>query len=348
MTAHFKIGCILFLLFVWLSCEHRPFELLENKHYIRIYINDSIPNNTCNFYIDAPEARNFNQPEVMRVLLYDQRSGNLCKDAYLQRCGKDHRGFYLEGEIYAEPGCYHLLAYNFGTECTIIRNEKQFDEIEAYTNPIAEHLYNSNPEIDQGDLQWPVYEPDHLFVVSEENIQIPPTFGVDTIGNQASNYFVAYTLVNSYYIQIEVKGVRWVSQANAFLSGMTGSIKLHNGEKNESDAANIFFEMGISMNPRSTESDSETKTATLFATFNTFGKRSQKDTKMNVTFEFTKTDGKLQQESIILTPMFETDDVKINRWLIIEREIEVLPPKPNNGISPDVEDWEDVNTNVNI
>ena len=341
---------IIMLLLTMTSCEHRPLEDPVNVHYIRIYIDEQIKNVTTGFYDDNRQKPAHRLPSVMRVMLCDPSTGNVVQERYLQDAGNDERGYYLEGHITADPGTYKLMVYNFGTESTLIGNDNNYNSAMAYTNNIASHIAAQIPSVRAPeDRKSVMYEPDHLFLVTDETVRIGAASAIDTLRDNSGNYFTATTCVDSYYMQVRVKGIEYVSSAVSLLSGLAEAKQLKDRGMIADRPIRIYFDMLTAgkeneQKPRTDEAD------VIYATFNTFGKLPDVPTELNITFDFIKTDGTTQTEVIDITPMFDTDIVRNNRWIIIDREIEIVPPeKPEGGgFSPDVEQWEDINSDIII
>lgn len=332
------------------ACIHRPLEEMGNTHYIRVYIDDSIRNTTCWFYNDTLTGPEFKLPQVVRVTLNDPQSGAQTAESYLQHSGRDTLGYYLDGYIIADAGSYDLMAYNIGTETTNIRDNYNFNTTTAYTNPIQSQLYARIPQSVRAYSGSKIaYMPDHLFVTAQQQVDIPYSHDIDTLRGHDGSCFKASTLVKTYYMQVRVKGIRYVSTASALLSGMAGSSVLATQSMVETDSVRLYMEMD---NYRATDS---VNTAYIYTTFNTFGKLPKENTLLTLTFEFITTDGRSQVETINITDLFETPMVRENKWIIIDKEIVIDPPPtpPNpgengGGFTPKVDKWEDIRTDIPI
>ena len=337
---------LLCALCLWLTaCEHRPLEDPNDGHYIRVYVNEQIKNVTYGFYDDTREHPEYVRPAVLRLLLADVETGDIRYERYLQSTGLDERGYYIEGYIAAPAGTYNLLLYSFGSATTLIRNERNYYDMQAYTDPISErylaYLPASRGEYDERRI---VFEPDHLFHDVGEPITIRPSTAVDTLRNAAGDYFTAHSVVLSYYLQVRIRGIEWVTSAVSLLSGMAGSTVLH-GHRDlvETDPVQLFFDMQYTDRKRA----SGTTTAVLYTTFNTFGKLPEAPSVYTLNFEFIKTDGSSQVEKLEITPLFDTPQVREEQWILLDHEIVITPPDgAAGGMTPGVDDWEDVTTDV--
>lgn len=349
------LHCALSLMLFFTSCEHRELVELSNVHYVRVYIDEQIQNVTYGFYDESRLKPVHKRPSVVRVALCEPTNGRVVAERYLQQSGEDERGYYLEGHITADAGDYHLMVYNFGTESTLIREEHTYRLAEAYTNEIASHYYAYLPSVRVSETESPiVYEPDHLFLLTRDRIHIAPTNRLDTLRTEAGDYFTASTCVDSYYIQVRIKGIEYISTAASLLTGLAPSTTLHNRTMQPEPPVQIFFEMNASgregQEERSGSTTRTEKMPVIYATFNTFGKLPEAETNYMVTFDFVTTDGRTQTETINITPMFDTPEVTENRWIIIDREIVIDPPpkQEGGGLSPEVDEWQDVNTDLRI
>ena len=324
-----------------MACEHRPLEDPYNGHYVRVYIDEEIKNVTCGFYSDNRNKPEYHRPRVVRIVLADPISNRIVSERYLQTYGEDERGYYVDGYIAAAEGEYNMMIYNFGTERTKVRNEDNYHTMQAYTSPISSALYPYFPtmqeEIEKKAIR---YCPDHLFLASCEPIKIESKLHVDTLFNAQGDYFTAQSVVKSYYLQVRIKGFEHVITAVSLLSGMAGTTLLSDQQLDTSDVVSLFFDMDYTEVSR--VRDSSTKTAVLYATFNTFGKLPHEDNIYTMSFEFTRSDGTTQVETIDITSMFDDPVVIENQWILIEKEIEIEPGEgQGGGLSPGVDEWGD-------
>ena len=179
---------LLCLLLILTACEHRELVEPSNVHYVRVYIDEQIRNVTYGFYDESRLKPVHRRPSVVRVALCEPSGGRVVAERYLQQSGEDERGYYLEGYITADVGDYQLMVYNFGTESTLIREEHTYRLAEAYTNEIASHYYAYLPSARVNGSESPiVYEPDHLFLLTQDRIHIAPTNRLDTLRTEAGD-----------------------------------------------------------------------------------------------------------------------------------------------------------------
>ena len=392
-----KFSIILFcisLLTLSSSCDFRPLAKVGNTHYVRVYIDEHIPNITEGFYNPEYDRPKYRRPEVMRVVLADPTNGKIAAERYLRNQGDDARGHYYDGYIICDPGQWSLLAWNFDTEATIVGNTSDIFQASAYTNLIAAHLYNGlwsrtkGKDIINGtktdgtttdeattdgtktdkattdgtiadgtktddtktdfnfDNEKIVYEPDHLFVAKEENVRIGYTGHIDTLRTPSGDHFTATSIVESWYIQVNVKGISRLTSSVSLMSGLSGKKMLVSGRLDDSSPVTVYFDMSsISV----TKADEDN--GVLYSTFSTFGKLPESENGFKVTFDMVANSGKAVSATFDVTEEFDKDIAKEHRWIILDRSIvipEAPPSKPGGGFSPGVRDWSDVDTDLRI
>lgn len=345
----YNLILLLSLLCAFASCEHRPLTDPDSGHYVRVYLDEQIKNVTCGFYNDSLEKPAYKRPSNLRAILTDPSSGRIISERILRNHGEDDRGHYIDGYMAAPKGTYNFMVYELGTPVTLIRESENFYEMQAYTNPINDNYLQYLPSTKIGiDNNKIVNKPDHLFHDVCKGVSI--INHNDTIWNSKHDYFTGKSLVKSYYIQIKIKGIEWITSAASLISGVAGSVYMR--ERDElctSDSVHIFFGMNY-MGKRAVP-DENTSSATLYATFNTFGKIPNIQTMYTLSFEFTRSDGSTQVEKIDITELFDTETVIENQWILLEQEIIIDPPadaKPEGGLKPGVEEWIDIDATVRI
>lgn len=346
------------------SCEHEPLYDMNNAHYIRIYINDSVQNINKDLYHEDVKEKELQLPEVMRVVLCDRNTGQMVSERFLQHVGRDDKGYYIDGYIGAPEGDYKLIAYNFGTETTQIRGEYNFFDMIGYTNHISPMYYPKLPKTAGGqqpsyDQQNILYDPDHLWVVRDDNVKVRDNMYVDTLRAVDGSFYMAETIVETYYIQIKIKGAQWISSSISLLTGMAGSKQMYNNKMIESPPATIYFEMKerekktvLVPTPSKDNKDGneyvETETAVIYATFNSWGKLPKEDSYFRITFSFGIFGGGNQTETLDITRLFTNEEAIEHRWIIIDKEIEIKEPEGGGGggFTPGVDDWDEIETDI--
>ena len=334
------------------GCEHRPLLDPNNKHYIRIYLDEHIRNVSFGFYDETHKKPDYKTPSVMRVTLSDTQTGEVMSENFLYEKGIDEKGTYIHGYVQAAPGTYNVLAYNFDTESTHVKHQNDYERMEVYTNPVNEEVRNRLQyvrSVAESRAEVVRYEPDHFFVTTIDDVTLETVNRSDTIwAGKPQEHPVAETVVKTYYMQVNVKGVEHVRSAVALITGMAGSVTLHNRAMVSDNPSTIYFNL---QNGRAASKGSEEMTTIGYGTFNTFGKLPEVEGYIEITFEFHTTDNKVQTETIRVTDMFETEQVKEKQWIIIDKVIEIVPPvggEISGGMNPGVGEWQQIEGQITI
>ena len=361
------------------SCEHRELVDVGNTHYVRVYIDDHLLNVTEGFYNEALDKPIHVLPTVMRVVLCNPGDGRVVAERYLQNVGHDERGYFMDGYIISPVGEFKLMAYNFGTETTQIRNESNYYLAEAFTNNVSSRVPGSDfPGIGSLNQQPVVYDPDHLYVISEQMVNIKPSHDIDSLKTVDGEFFVAKSIVKSYFLQINLRGAQWVSSTSGMISGMARTSTLYNRTPNRHHPAIVYFPMKKgpeeaidyvspelsevihTSNNRLDNADrydmpvdrDKPQDAILYTTFNTFGQLQEHANLFMISMEIVKTDGTIQTEVFDISQSFMTPEAINHQWIILKRWIEVFKPKPKpgggGGFTPGVDDWIDEDIEIEI
>ncbi|MBO5865248.1 MAG: DUF5119 domain-containing protein [Bacteroidaceae bacterium] len=337
------------------GCEHRKLEELNyyENYFVKIYFDENIRNVSYGFYDESKKRPEYASPQSMRIVFCDEVTGKAVVERYLSEYGKDERGYYIQGLLSVPFGKYNVLAYNFDTKNTQVKSENDYEMMTACTTPLGENeinwIFSSRGEGAEDDE--PIYkQPDHLFVAKVEGVEVTASHykdSPDTLKTAEGLLPTASTMVNTYYFQFNVKGVEYVRSAVALVTGMAGSKILHSGEMVSEDVASIYFGLNNGKDKRSTATE---ETSVAYSTFNTFGKLPHTEGYINITFEFKTIYNTVQTETIHITDMFETQQVKENQWIIIDKLIEIVPPEgaAAGGLSPGVNDWEEIESEIII
>ena len=339
-------------IFLCTGCEHRPLEMrqYEENIFVRVYYDENIRNVSFGFYDESKKKPEYSSPKMMRVAFFDNVSDKLVSERYLYDCGRDERGYYIQGKMNLPNGKYNMLAYNFDTNEIETRNNNSYYAMSAYTNALSESEANRFFSSRGDDATNICRQPDHLFVAKVEDVEIDkPVYyeAPDTIKNNTGTYPVAETIVKTYYLQFNIKGVEHVRSAVALISGMAGSKNMHSNEMVKDDVASIYFNLNNGKDKARTSDD----IAVAYASFNTFGKLPHTEGYLDVTFEFKTIYNTVQTETFRITDIFETEMAKENQWIIIDKVIEIIPPEGSDtggGMSPGVTDWEQIEGSITI
>ena len=332
------------------SCDFRPLVEPGNTHYVRVYLDEHILNTTEGFYNPEHVKPTYKRPEIMRVTLGDKSTGRVVAERYLRNHGNDARGHYYDGYIICDPGEWSLLAWIFDTEATQVSDPTDQHLSKAYTNRIASHLMagissrlNKTKTGGNSAPEKIVYEPDHLFVARDPEVSIPYSADIDKLRTPGGDYFTASTIVEAWYIQVNVKGLEYVSSALGLVTGLAGSKTLFEAGLDSDDPVTDYFEMTARKAPEGSD------TGVIYATFNTFGRIPDTSSGLEVTFDFQTNYGKALSARIDITEEFRKEDAVKHRWIILDKTIEI--PKGESGgggFSPGVNDWNDINTDLII
>lgn len=362
---YMKLRChhysfIMWLLFLILcsACEHRPLETPYPKEnlFVKIYFDENIRNVNYGFYDETKKRPEYNSPQLMRIIFCDQESDKLITERYLHECGVDEKGYYIQGFVNVPNGRYNVMAYNFDTKYIKVENNGTYSNMVATTEYLTEseenRIFKSRGE--NANADEPIYrQPDHLFVSRIEDFEVN-TCDIyncsDTLKTAENKLPTAESIVKTYYMQFNVKGVEYVRSAVALISGMAASKNMHTGEMVMDHVASIYFGLnnGKENNLRTTDGNENT---VAYASFNTFGKLPYTEGYIDITFEFNTVYNTVQTETFRVTDMFETDEVKEKQWIIIDKIIEIVPPEGadiGGGMSPGVSEWKEIEGSITI
>lgn len=326
---------ILLALAVLVACERRPLEEIDYRTHIDVKVNiEAIANVTCDVYnenIPVPKI----DPEVMHVLFFD-KDGEMAAESFISEKGSDDNGqMTFSGELAVFPGNYKMLIYNFGTESTIIRNHYSWDDAEAYTNNVSDKTLSSyKTKLDEDERV--VYEPDHLVVARSQDEYIPYHTKIHTIETEATS------IVESFYLQIKVEGLEYVSSAQAFLRGMVSGNKISQDYRITNPANTLYFPLVKS------EDDG---VPVICNVFSTFGRIENSHNELLVTFDIKTIDGRIVQKEFDISDLFLSEECIKHHWLLLDETITIDPPEISSsggGFAPEVEDWENENYDVEL
>ncbi|MBQ7750521.1 MAG: DUF5119 domain-containing protein [Bacteroidales bacterium] len=290
-------------------------------------------------------------PEMMRVMFFDIDNYDLITESYLPPTG---------GRISLPPGKYKFIAYNFDTEATLLRNDRNYYSIEAYTNEVSSAMRSSilnairygvsATKADTDADAWQkaleklqdspiIYEPDHLFVSHQDvevfNIQEDQTIEAD-----------AETIIETWKISVRIKNEQYMASARALLTGQIASnfIGFPKEEgKTDTDVV-LLFDMKAGSDAR--END------IVVGTFNTFGKNPSVESRLWLTIIIKTVGGDTVEWHRDITDEFFTEEAYENQTIYIEEEI-IIPPPDNpsaggSGFQPGVDDWDVENIPISI
>ena len=335
------------------GCHRRPLEDPSSAVRIRIKVNvKTVTNVNTNIRTSvsvygsteslwAPKVKQLD-PGTMRVLVYDPYTEKkLQPETFISEAGYDEEGNKVfNGTLGISHGDYNFLVYNFDTPTTQVAYLENEESILAYTDEIPEDLktkYTKTKADDQpitDDISIR-YEPEHLLVANEKNVRISPHDTLVIVKTEA------FTVVDTYYLQVRIVGRQFASSATAVISGLSPSNKIGLNERTVDPSAAVIFDM---FQGRDEALAGENKDV-LCAVFNTFGKIPEVTSDLLVTFNITDTAGNLRQYPVNLDKVFDSELCHLYHWLIIDDYIIEVPdpgtkPTPGGGgFQPQVDDW---------
>ena len=182
-----------------------------------------------------------------------------------------------------------------------------------------------------------VYEPDHLTVAQLELETVPYHDGVHVIEAEAT------TVVETWYLQIKVEGLEYVSGAQAFLSGMHSGHLISQGDRVEDPQNTVYFTL---------QSGDDDGTPVICGIFNTFGRVPGSQNSLRLTFDIRTKDGRTVNAEYDITDLFSSRNALEHNWLLMEQTLTIDPPDPvpgeGGGFQPEVGDWEDEHHDILI
>lgn len=351
------------------ACDFRPLQDTGNVSYVRVYVDDALLNVTQGFYDDYIREEThgeidvhfvhpaYARPEILRVGLFDTSTGELVADRYLRGQGDDERGHFYDGYVVVNPGTYNLVAYNFGTESTIVGDEYNCFEMHAYTNEIAASIKSklkSRTKAEEGTKAEESirYDADHLFVARAHKMLSDKHQGVDTLRNENGQpWFTAETVVKSYYLQIGVIGAQYIASASCLLTGMAASTHLLEPDFEQADETTIYFEMQQGAWPDGYKPGRKDYRC-IYTTFGTFGCLPDVPNDLKVSLEFVTSYGAQIDTTFNISPEFLKADAIDHQWLLPDFEVKIPdPPDPgpsSGGMAPSVDEFGEVHSEFEI
>lgn len=321
------------------ACQRRPFSSRNTGVNMVLKINTRIVNQ-----VDVA------LPANMRVGMYSPDNHSL---SYADFVGPEG------GYISPEPGTYDILVYNFETESTILRGEDDFLKAEAYTNEISPYLKGQIKALLEqrrklrqerlaassvsetaatDDEERVVYEPDHLFVGRFKGQEIPQLL-LEEGDREIVIEVNAESLVETWNVEIHgVEGAEYISSVSAIISGQAASSFLYSGEDSK-ESVSVYFTMQTNKMKGADE-------GMIMGTFNTFGKIPGVTSDLSLDVSVTNTAGDTYNLHYDVTSDFMDNP---DQLIVIEDDISIDPPSSGGGgFDPSVEDWDDVETDIEL
>ena len=337
------------------GCDFRPMTETGNMNYVRIYVDEDIKNITTGFYNENFYHPAYHRPEIMRVALFDPDTGEMVSERYLRGQGDDERGHYYYGYILADAGRYNMIAYNFGTESTVVGSEYDYFAMTGYTNEVSAAIKSklksrsgNGPKVETKADEYISFDADHLFVARAENLELKYHKNIDTLRNtNGEAWFRATSVVKSYYLQIGVTGAQYLSSSSVLLTGMGRKVRLSDANFTDGGESTLYFDMqtGNYTNYGATKS-------CIYGTFGTFGRLPDANNQLTVSVEMVTTYGTRLEETIPVAKEFEKENAIEHQWIILDYTIVIPePPTPTEsggGMTPTVGEYTDVNSDIAI
>ena len=350
------------------GCNFRPLEDYANVSYVRVYVNESMLNVTTGFYDDSIREKTggavdvkfqrpeYLAPEILRIGLFDASTGELVTERYLRNQGDDDLGHYFDGYVTINPGTYNLVVYNFGTESTVIDSENNCFKMLAYTHEISPSIKtqlktrSNSPEAYMNEIIR--YDADPLFVASAEGLVIPFHRELDTLRDVSGQpWFQSSSLVKCYYLQIGVIGAQYISSSACLLTGMAESTHTLEPDYEYSGETTLYFKMQQGVWPKGYRYGYD-EFHCIYTTFGTFGYLPDAVKDLKVSLEFVTTYGAQIDTTFHLSTEFLREDAIERQWILPDFEIKIPPPpdagQSDGGIAPSVDDWEEINSDLDI
>ena len=315
------------------GCHRRPLEDPSEVSYINVKINiDSVRNVTSDIYNDQIE-RPVIEPSAMHVIFFEQDNDNVVAETFITDVSYDEKGTrYVSGSVSILPGDYRMLIYDYGTEETIVKDYYHYDIAQAYTESAPYSVlsrFNTKTDGVTGILN----QPDHLMVASYPSEVIPYHTGTYTI------YADAFSVVESWYIQIKVNGLEYVSSAQAVLSGMVPANYIATNTDIEEPEGTIWFQL---------EKSDDEGVPVVCAIFNTFGRIPKSTNDLAVTFNIKTSDGRTVSHTFDISNLFLSEPAIDHNWLLIDETITIDPPPQKGGFDPAVDDWDEEHRDIQL
>lgn len=297
------------------ACQRRP---LTTADYT-VIINLEIDKDIVNYTVDK-------DPSLMRCIFYDSNTGAFVTQAFLPPTG---------GQISLIPAReYDVLVYNFDTESTWLESENWWQNIYASTSLIPDSFRTKlRSRASKTDEEQIVYDPDHLYVGRLNDVFIPSR-SVDAPAVVLD--IKCKTVVESWLIEVKtVTGVKNIGSMAGVVTSLSGSNKIAFDERS-TDFVSVYFDNQVI-----------DENGVLTAKFNTFGWSEEITDAQVLSLVFTDVAGKGHVFNIDVSEQFIDSPEQIIR---VEYEIDI--PEPMNsgdgGFVPEVDKWEEVNTDIII
>jgi len=303
---------------------------------VRVALNtDGVSNVTCDSYnqtLPKPPMTS----EILRVLFYAPESERLVAQCFLSQKTLSPEGYeLLYGRTHLPPGDYLLLAYNFDTETIRVEHENSLSEINAFTPKIPDYLHALLRDSSVGEV---FQQPEHLLVARKE-VRIAESDRMQIVEAEAR------TVIDTYYLQVRVRGLQHASTMKATISGLSASNRFGIDQRSEEDSK-IMFDLSGGTDPHIEGGGNRDVLCTLF---NTFGKIETATSELTVRFDLLTHDDMQYVKTLDLAPLFLTEEARERHWLLIDYVLDIPEPsQTGGGFDPGTTDWDEIHERIEL
>jgi len=337
MNKHcFRAAAALLAVLSVVACHRRPlYDLNEQVKLVVEVDTDNIKNITSDIYNPAVPVPSLNT-DMLRALVYDPDTDKLLTQSFVSDKTVNAKGHQvLSTTLNLGLGNFDFLVYNFDTPTTQITGEDNQTAVKAYTDEIPASMKDNYILTKATDFEkLPVIEqPEHLFVAREPDVHLAMTDELKVVET------TAYTIVDTYYLQIHVQGLKNVSTASVVISGLSPSNTFGPNVRTNSNSG-IYVDLIKSTDPKYAGENKDV----LCCIFNTFGKLDGISSDALFTANVTDKRGTTHQLTVNLDTVFKSADAVNHHWLLLD-DIWIIPDPEDPGTSdggfqPEVGEWE--------
>lgn len=330
-----RIVLLLLVAVAAMSCQRVPLYDAESGVYLRIDLSikatiDVPEELRANLPADLKAKADGRVPERMQVNFYDVETHALVTKAFVGAEG---------GYIDVAPGVYDIVVYSMDCDVTRVDKPESRGSFYAYTAVEGNRVVpmsKANGDAAQAPVSYPVIlEPDHLYVGRKENVVIPAHSSADDV---IEIHVDASTMIETYIFRAHnVKGIENAASIKAYITGQARARGIW-------DLRYINGQAIIG-----TTCYADRAAGEIYTVFNTFGKFPNADNQVFLNIEVTNSSGERQEYVFDVTDQFDNPD-NTNHEIDVDDEINV--PKPGGGsgggFQPDIDDWDDEHTDIDI
>lgn len=299
------------------SCHRRP--LLEADCVVNIHFT---------FDYDIVNHVQQEDPELMRVVFYDHESGKRTTEAFLPPTG---------GSMIVPGGrFYDVVAWNFDTDITKVRNDGEIGKVLATTDdiPTSSRTRLKSRSKSSSNEELFLYSPDHLFVGRDPDQYIDPTY-VGTITTDIT--LDCHTVVESWLLNVDkIRGAEHIASLSVVISGLSEYNLIGVGQQSQS-VATVYFDNGTL--------NSE---GLYHASFNTFGANPLSSVPQILSIVITDISGKSYVFNTDVSDQFVNNPLQVINIFTDDIDIPIPTGDERGGLDPSVDEWKDFISNIEI